>query len=83
MAYNKYEGDRVIPQIPIQKSYTSYMKVEAVLRWMNKKALALPQYTITGFQNHFFLASDVATKMTPAEFRKMECDVTQYLIEDK
>lgn len=70
-------------EIPLKKAYTSYMSVEAVLRWMNRNALALKQYKIEGFQNHFFLASDVATKMSPAEFRKMECDVTQYLIEIK
>ncbi len=70
-------------EIPIQKAYDSYMSVEAVLLYMKRNALALQQYTIEGFQNHFFKSSDVATKMTPAEFRKMECDVTQYLIEIK
>jgi len=70
-------------EIPIKKAYDSYMSVEAVLRYMNRNALGLRQYRIEGFQNHFFKSSDVATKMSASEFRKMECDVTQYLIEIK
>lgn len=68
-------------ETPIRKAHESYMSVESVLRYMNRKVLALPQYTIGGFQNHFFKSSDVAKKMTANEFRRMECDVTQYLIE--
>jgi len=64
------------------KTYTVYMKVEDVLRYMKRKALALKQFKIGDFKNHFFLAADVASKMTPVEFRKMECDVVQYWIED-
>jgi len=78
-----FNPDKFIPVIPVEKSYTSYMSVEAVLRYMKRNALALQQYTMKGVENHFFLCKDVATKMTPAEFREMECHVTQYMVEIK
>lgn len=83
MSYNTYTKDRVLPVIPMMKSYTSYMKVENVLRWMNINVLGIHQYKIGNEPVHFFKCIDVASKMTSEQFRIMECNVTQYLIEVK
>lgn len=83
--YNTYKKDRVIPTISTPKSYTSYMKVEDVLRYLNifNRTLPINQYKIGDFENHFFKCVDVAGRIGDKQFRAMECDLTQYLIENK
>lgn len=86
MAYSTYTKDRVVPsyKIEIKPSYTSYMKVEDVLRYLNKKALPLQQYKLGEMGCHFFQMNDVQKRINnPVLFRSMECDVVQYLIENK
>jgi hypothetical protein len=61
----------------------NYMKVEAVLRYIKKNALALPQYQIEGEKNHFFKTDDLKTKIDPILFRSMECEVTTYMVVSK
>lgn len=85
-----FNPDRLLPVIPMVKSYTSYMKVEAVLRYLEKNALALQQYKIGNEPNHFFKCSDVSAwliKKDPEQgamrFRSMECHVTQWMVENK
>lgn len=84
--YTQYTKDRVIkryPVIDLKESHTSYMKVEDVLRYLDKKALALQQYVIGDMPNHFFLCLDIKEKIGGVKFRSMECEVTQYLCKDK
>lgn len=54
------------------------MKVEDVLRYIKKNALALPQYKIEGIENHFFKTSDLKTKIDPIIFRSMESNISIY-----
>jgi ribosome modulation factor len=58
----------------------NFMQVEAVLRYLKKKALALPQYIIEGCENHFFSTEDLKTKIDPQLFRIMQCEVTTYMV---
>lgn len=67
----------------MEKSYVSYMKVEDVLRYLKKNVLALVQYKIGKFENHFFKCTDVEQKIGAREFRVMECEVTQFMVEVK
>lgn len=57
-----------------------YMKVEDVLRYIKKNALALPQYKLGQETNHFFKTSDLKTKIEASLFRIMECDVVTYMV---
>lgn len=76
--------DRILPTIPVDRvTYTAYMKVEDTLRYLNRRALAEQQYLITGFTNHFFKCDEVKRRIGKPTFRIMECDVVQYLIQDK
>lgn len=72
-----------LPMIRKEKSYISYMKVEDVLRWMNKQWLSIHQYKIGEMSNHFFKCEDVSQKIGERLFKTMECDVIQYWIENK
>jgi hypothetical protein len=83
MSYNTYTKDRVLPHIPIQKSYTSYMKVEPVLRYLQKNALAIQQYKLGNEPNHFFKCADIAGRIGDRLFRVMECEINQWIVEDK
>ena len=82
--YNQYNDDRVVKnyKIDIKPSYDSYMKVEAVLRYLKKKALPLQQYRITGHENHFLKCVDIKQRIGAQRFRSMECEVVTYLVED-
>ncbi len=73
-----------MPVFKCNVSYDSFMKVEDVLRYVKKNALALNQYKAAkGFDNHFFRCDDVKKKIGEQLFRVMECDVVQYLFEVK
>lgn len=61
------------------KPMSSFMKVEDVLRYIKKNALAIYQYKAEGNDGHFFKCSDLETKIGKSEFRVMECEVVQYL----
>jgi hypothetical protein len=58
----------------------NFMKVEPVLRFLKKNALAIPQYKLGDEPNHFFKTSEIAAKIEPALFRVMECEVTTHMI---
>ena len=62
----------------------SFMKVEDVLRYIKKNALALPQYKLEGNGKisdcHYFKCTEVAEKIGAQLFRVMECDVVQFVI---
>lgn len=60
----------------------AYMKVEAVLRYIKKNALALPQYKIGDEPNHFFKCSELAEKLGAKQFRLMKCELNQYLVKN-
>lgn len=85
MSYSTYTKDRVLPTIPIINTHTSYMKVEDVLRYLNiiNKTLPINQFKLGEMGCHFFKCSDIAGRIGDREFRVMECDVVQFLIEDK
>ena len=61
----------------------SFMKVEDVLRYIKKNALALQQYKIKGSECHYFNCNDVAAKIGKELFRVMECDVVQVMLIEK
>lgn len=75
--------NRYVSVTPINPSHTNYMKVEAVLRYLGKNALALNQYKIQGIDSHFFLCSDVKNKIGAELFRLMQCDVVTFMVENK
>jgi len=62
-----------------------YMKVEDVLRYLRifNNPFIMPQYKITGMENHFFLCQDIISKIGASMFRVMECEVVQYMVEVK
>lgn len=69
----------------MEKINDAYMQVEPVLKWLNKQKLSLKQYTLIqngkAIKGTFFKCSDLAKKLNKDLFRKMECDVCQYLVE--
>jgi hypothetical protein len=65
--------------------YESYMKVEDVLRWLNKVNNPLTtQYKLVsdGKESdcNFFKCADLVEIIGERTFRVMECDVTQHLV---
>ncbi len=61
----------------------SFMKVEDVLRYIRKNALALQQYKIKGSECHYFKCTDMSSKIGERMFRVMECDVVQVMLIEK
>lgn len=84
MSYTNFVGNRVMPKFPVIKTHTSYMKVEDVLRYLKivNKSLPINQYTIGEMTCHFFKCADVAGRIGAREYRIMECEVVQFMVED-
>jgi hypothetical protein len=72
----------MIQGILFPKDESSYMKAEDVHRYLKLfgKPLPLAQYTIGDCPNHFYKCSQLSNKLGFEMFRRMECEVTQYIV---
>jgi len=72
------------PLFSFTKPVTSYMKVSEVLTYL-KRNLGCVQYQLIEkggkvIEGNFFKCEDIKKKMTVQEFRSMECEITQHLV---